>query len=224
MPNRGKRSAHAAQNETALQCSALNTCAARVSNRTFTDFNRPSVPNSTFCGSASLALALAGFLMACGGDSTAPNAPAEIVVTPVDTLRSIGATATMTAVVRNAKHEPIPGVGVSWTSSNPAVATVDATTGLATAVANGKVTISAHAGALTGSASVTVQQALAVLTIVPTTDTLRSLGATSQYRAVARDAGGSPISAPVVNWTTTDAAVVTIGAQGLATAISNGSV
>jgi len=173
--------------------------------------------------SAFLSLALGAFLSACG-DSTSPNGPAEVVVTAVDTLRSVGATATLTAVVRNANHEAIPGVAVSWTSSNPAMATVDPTTGLATAVANGTVTITAHAGTLTGSTAVTVLQAPFSITIVPPTDTLRSLSATGQYTAVVKDAGGFVIAAPVVNWISTNAAVVDLGLQGLATAVSNGSV
>ena len=180
--------------------------------------------NSALHRSAFLSLALAALLSACGGDSTAPNGPADGVVAAVDTLRSIGATATVTAVVRNASHEAIPGVAVSWTSSNPAMATVDPTTGLATAVANGTVTITAHAGTLTGSTAVTVLQAPVSVTIVPPTDTLRSLGATGQYTAVVKDAGGSTIAAPVVGWTSTNASVVTLGVQGLATAVSNGSV
>jgi alpha-tubulin suppressor-like RCC1 family protein len=181
--------------------------------------------NSAFHRTAFLALAVAALLSGCGGDSTAPtNGPAEIVVTAVDTLRSIGATATVTAVVRNANHEAIPGVAVSWTSSNPAMATMDPTTGLATAVANGTVTITAHSGTLTGSTAVTVLQAPVSVTIVPPTDTLRSLGGTGQYTAVVKDAGGSVIAAPVVNWTSTNAAVVALGLQGLATAVSNGSV
>ena len=182
------------------------------------------MPNSAFSKPAFLSIAIVALVNACGGDSTAPNGPAEIVVAAVETLRSLGATATVTAVVRNAHHEAIPGVPVSWTSSNPAVVSVHASTGLATAVANGKVTITAHAGTVTGSTDVTVQQAAASVTIVAPTDTLRSLGATAQYTAVVKDAGGSTIAAPVVDWTSTNAAVVTLGVQGLATAVSNGSV
>src|ERR1700674_3314778 len=126
--------------------------------------------NSAFRRSAFLSLAIAAFLSACGGDSTAPNGPAEVVVAAVDTLRSIGATATLTAVVRNANHEAITGVAVSWTSSNAAMATVDPTTGLATAVANGTVTITARAGAVTGSTMVTILQAPVSVKIVPPTD------------------------------------------------------
>jgi alpha-tubulin suppressor-like RCC1 family protein len=172
-----------------------------------------------------LSLAVAALFGGCG-DSTAPNnGPAEITVTAVDTLRSLGATATLTGVVKNARHEALTNVVVSsWTSSNPAIVTVNTTTGLVTAVANGAATITAHAGTVTGSTTVTVLQVPVSVTIVPPTDTLRSLGATGQYAAVVKDAGASVIAAPVVNWTSTNAAVVTFDVNGLATAVSNGSV
>jgi hypothetical protein len=183
------------------------------------------MPKYALCGPAFLALALSALVSACGGDSTAPNGPAEIVVTAVDTLRSIGATAALTAVVRNASHQEISGATVSgWESSNQAVVTVNATTGLATAVANGAATITAHSGTVSGSTRVIVLQAPVSLTIVPPTDTLRSLGAIGQYAAVVKDASGSVIAAPGVSWTSTNVAVVTFDVNGLATAVSNGSV
>ena len=181
-------------------------------------------PNSAHCRSAFLTFAVAALLSACGGSTEPNNGPAEITVTAVETLRSLGATATLTGVVRNTRHEVLPDVAISsWTSSNPAIVTVNATTGLVTAVANGTVTITASAGGVAGSTTVTVQQAPASVTIVAPTDTLRSLGATGQYSAVVKDAGGSVIAAPVVNWTSTNAAVVTFDVNGLATAVSNGS-
>jgi alpha-tubulin suppressor-like RCC1 family protein len=183
------------------------------------------MPNSAFYEPAFLALALSGLVSACGGDSTAPNRPAEVVVTAVDTLRSVGASAALTAVVRNASHQEIPGAVVSsWESSNQSVVTVNATTGLATAVANGAATITAHAGTVSGSTKVVVLQAPVSVAIVPPTDTLRSLGATGQYTATVKDAGGSVIAAPGVSWSSTNAAVVTFDVNGLATAVSNGSV
>lgn len=182
-------------------------------------------PKSADCRSAFLTFAVAALLSACGGSTEPNNGPAEITVTAVETLRSLGATATLTGVVRNTRHEALPDVAISsWTSSNPAIVTVNATTGLVTAVANGTVTITASAGGVAGSTTVTVQQAPASVTIVAPTDTLRSLGATGQYSAVVKDAGGSVIAAPVVNWTSTNAAVVTFDVNGLATAVSNGSV
>ena len=160
------------------------------------------------------------------GDSTAPNNdPAEIVITAVDTLRSLGATATLTAVVRNARHEAITGVAVSWETANPTVATVISTTGVVTAVANGSATITARAGNITSSTKAVVLQAPGSITLVAPLDTLRSLGETGQYTAVVKDAGGSTIATPVVAWTSTNPAVVAVDiVQGVATAVSNGAV
>ena len=181
-------------------------------------------PKSAFRRTAFLSLVVA--LSSGCGDSTAPNdGPAEIAITAVDTLRSVGATATLTAVVRNVRHEVMPGVTVSWESSNPTIATVVSATGLVTAVANGSAAITARAGTITGSTKAVVLQAPASITLVPPLDTLRSLGETGQYTAVVKDAGGSTIPAPVVTWTSTNSAVVTVDiAQGIATAVSNGSV
>jgi len=182
-------------------------------------------PKSAFRRTAFLSLVVVALSSGCG-DSTAPNdGPAEIVITAVDTLRSVGATATLTAVVRNVRHEVMPGVAVSWESSNPTIATVIATTGLVTAVANGSATITARAANTTSSTKAVVLQAPASITLVQPLDTLRSLGQTGQYTAVVKDAGGSTIAAPVVTWTSTNPAVVTVDiAQGVATAVSNGAV
>jgi hypothetical protein len=173
-----------------------------------------------------LSLTLAALLGACGGDSTSPNVPAEIAITSVDTLRSIGATVTLSGIVRNASRQPISGATVSsWESSNQAVATVDVTTGIVTAVGNGSATITAHAGTATGSTIVPVAQTPASLTVVPPTDTLRSLGATGQYTVIAKDAGGTTIAAPVVRWTSSNVAVVKIDSVlGVATSVTNGAV
>ncbi|MDP9280066.1 MAG: Ig-like domain-containing protein [Gemmatimonadota bacterium] len=173
---------------------------------------------------AFLSLALAALLGACG-DSTAPdNGPAEVIVTGVDTLRYLGGTSTMTAVVRNANHETLTGVAVGWESSNPVAVTVDATTGLVTAVKNGVATITARVGGVRGSAIVVAQQIPASVTITQSVDTLRAIGADAQYLATVKDSGGSTIVNPSLVWSSTNPAVVLIdGVQGLARAVSNGS-
>ena len=183
---------------------------------------RKSSPPGILC----LSLAVAAFLSACG-DSTSPrNAPAEIIVSAVDTLRYLGATTTMSAVVRNAHHDVISGVAVSsWESSNPAAVTVDATTGLVTAVGNGKATITAHIGSVKGTTTVVVLQYAASIKITQVVDTLRAIGANGQFIAVVKDSGGTTLFNPGVVWTSSNSAVVSINdVQGLAVAVSNGAV
>jgi hypothetical protein len=183
-------------------------------------------PKSARSGTAFLSLAVAALFSACG-DSTAPNnRPAEIVVTPIDTLRYVGATATMRAVVRNANHEELTGVAVSaWESSYPAAVTVDATTGLVTAVRNGVATIIAQVGALRGSTTVVVLQAAASVKITQAVDTLSAIGANWQYIAVVKDSGGATLVNPALVWSSMNPAVVLLNSSpGLAMAVSNGSV
>lgn len=64
------------------------------------------------------------------------NAPASVAITQTgpDTLAALGQQITYTATVRNARNALIPGATVTWGSSVPGVATIDAT-GTATAFA-----------------------------------------------------------------------------------------
>src|SRR5574341_1786804 len=70
--------------------------------------------------------------VACGGGEVAgPPAVAVVRVSPAaDTLLALGATVQLSAVALDAAGQPIAGKAFSWTSSAPAVATVDATSGL----------------------------------------------------------------------------------------------
>ncbi len=174
---------------------------------------------------AFLSLVLSVLVIACT-DSTGPDTvPREIVVTSVDTLRSLGATVALTATVRNASHQPIPGTSaLRWESSNPAVVAVNATTGLAMALANGAATITAYADTLSGSTRIIVWQRVANVSVTGL-NTIGSVGSTVQLTAIARDIGGSVIQGREVVWASTNVALATIDpASGLVTARSAGSV
>jgi len=80
--------------------------------------------------------------MGCG-DSTGPKL-ASVVVSPATvTLTAIGGTVQFTAVGRALNGNAIVSGGFVWSSSDPQVATVGESSGLATAVANGSTMISA---------------------------------------------------------------------------------
>ncbi len=102
-----------------------------------------------------------GFLllpMGCGS-STGPSI-ATIVVSPATTtLAVIGSTVQFTAVGRDLNGNALQTGGFAWSSSDPQVATVGESSGLATAVANGITMISAGSPSLlgqSGSATLTV--------------------------------------------------------------------
>jgi Tol biopolymer transport system component len=86
----------------------------------------------------------------------APRVPASIIVLPATASLVVGGTEQFTATVLAADALPVAcPSSIAWSSSNTAVATVNAT-GEALAVAAGSATITAACGAVTGSAAVTV--------------------------------------------------------------------
>ena len=78
-----------------------------------------------------------------------------VTVSPATSTKAVAATQQFTAVVERG----VKGLGVTWTSSNPAKATVNASTGLATGVQAGTCQIiatSIESGIQTGYADLTV--------------------------------------------------------------------
>ena len=87
---------------------------------------------------------------------SAPPVPTTIAIMPdAVTLSALGDTVRLRAEVRDQNGRVMAGFPVTWTSSNTAVATVDAS-GLVRGVANGVVTIGASAGGARGMAKITV--------------------------------------------------------------------
>jgi hypothetical protein len=122
----------------------------------------------------------------------------SIQVTPATQSVAMGQTAPFTAVgtYGNANHAVTQNIttGVTWTSSNPSVATVSAS-GIATAVSTGTATITANASAYNGptSASATLivtttggggGGTLLSLKIIPDTISVGSLKGSGQFLAI----------------------------------------
>ncbi len=113
---------------------------------------------------------------------------------------------------------------VAWTSSDPAVATIDVATGLATTLAAGQTTIRAELGAVNSEVSLTVSNVALVSIAVTPADARELVGTTPQYTATGTYSDGvtQDITGQVA-WTSSDAAVATIGGNtGLATAVAPG--
>jgi YVTN family beta-propeller protein len=147
----------------------------------------------------------------------------SITVTPdTTTLVSLGATVQLLAALQDANGNPVPGMTVTWSSSNTGVATVDAA-GLVLAVANGgPVTFTATAGGKSGTATVTVAQVVTSVAVTPPATTLVALGSTVQLSAVPQDARGNPVTGLTVTWSSSNAAVAFVGPTGLVTAMATG--
>ena len=138
------------------------------------------------------------------------------------TLTALGDTATLASTVYDAAGNVISDAEVTWASPGPNVATV-AADGLVVAVGNGSTPVMATAGAVSGSATVTVDQVPASVEVSPSELTLAALGDTASLVATVYDPLGNVISDAEVTWTSSDANVATVAADGLVAAVGNGS-
>lgn len=147
-------------------------------------------------------LLLLPVLGSCGGDSTSAPVPSRIVVTPGSaTLDAVGLTQQFSAQVLDKKGNALTGSTVTWTSSNPAIASVDPS-GLARSLKKGNATIQASAEGLTGGAGLTVNPVAAqVVKIAGDTQ----IGALSQPLAEVlevevTDSQGNPVESASVTF------------------------
>lgn len=162
-------------------------------------------------------------LAACGGTSP-PNDldVAEVVVAPATATVESGGHVQLTATVKDAEGRTLTGRTVSWSSSDPAVATV-AGDGTVAGVAAGAATITATAESQSGTAEVTVgPAAVATIALGPSAPSAVP-GEQVQLTATLRDAGGNQLSGRTVTWSSTDPTKATVDATGLVTGVAVGS-
>ena len=137
----------------------------------------------------------------------------KITMTPTTATINQNETVTLTAIVEN-----LSNTNVSYSSSDPTKATVGASTGVVTGVAQGNVTITATAEGdptLTATSSITVNPA-PTITVAPTSGTL-AVDATLQLTATV-----SYSSNTNVTWSTSNQSVATVSSTGLVTAVAQG--
>ena len=176
----------------------------------------------------SIALGVVAWAAGCGDDTTEPPPrpepprPAAITVTPaMAELTALGETVQLSAEVRDQNGQVMDGVTVTWASSAAAVAKVDAA-GLVTALGNGAATITATAGAVSGSAAVTVAQEVRGVEVLPPADTV-SAGDTLRLTAEAWDPNGFTVPGIEFTWSSSDAAIATVDGSGLVSGIAEGA-
>lgn len=138
-----------------------------------------------------------------------------VAPTPVS-LVSLGATAVLTAQVR-LSNGALANQTPTWTSSNTAVATVNA--GTVTAVGNGTATITAAVGSVTGTSTVTVAQAVASVRLLPTDTVVKT---SSLLRGAALDARGNVIAGATLTYTSLTPNVTSVNPSGSLTPLATG--
>ncbi len=119
---------------------------------------------------------------------------ATVTVTPATSSLVIGRSGGLTVILRDVAGNVLTGRPTAWSTSNPAIATVDGV-GVVTAVSAGVATITATSEGRAGAAQVTV---LAPVASVVVTGALKAkVGDTYTFTATARLAGGAVVVRPV---------------------------
>ena len=164
---------------------------------------------------------------ACGGDgSTQPPAgpprATTVTVTPaVIEFTALSATAQLSAEVRDQTGQ-VMVVAVNWSSDNTSAATVSAS-GLVMAAGNGSATVTAMAGTVSGSSTVTVAQQVSTVEVDPGTGLVLP-GVTLRLMAEAKDANAHVVDGAEFSWASSDTAVAVVDTEGLVTGIARGNV
>src|SRR6202046_2955848 len=187
------------------------------------------------------ALLLTGLLMPITG-CTNPSGLDSIQITPATPSVTSGQTVQFVAIgtYGNANHASTQELttGVTWTSSDPSVATISAS-GLHTTLPPGTATITAAAtgfkGPLVSTTTLTVAASstgggttgasVVSLAIIQSAQTVLSVNQNTQFIAIgSTSSGATEYLTNAVTWSSSSTAVATIGATtGIATAVSAGS-
>lgn len=127
-----------------------------------------------------------------------------------------------TAVLRDANNNILSGRQITWQSSNLAVAIVGANGGILAALP-GTATITATSEGISGSAPITVSFVPINTIDVSLAQSSVQAGATSQATATPHDASGNVLTGRTITWSSSNTAVATVNANGLATSVAPGS-
>jgi len=139
-------------------------------------------------------------------------------VTPTDGYVLVGAALQLTAIVRDAQGTLLADRTLTWTSSDPAIATVS-TLGLASGIAQGSVTVTVSAEGQSATATVAVTRP-SLVRITASTYAIRPGGST-QLTAVVLDSANHELQMPVT-WSSADASVAMVSQSGTVSGNSEG--
>ena len=159
---------------------------------------------------------------------TVINDPASIAVRPrTVTLLSAGDQFVDTATVRNASNGIIDSASVSWSTSDPTVATVNQS-GLVTAVDSGRARISAQVQQANGNfladtTTVTVTNTPVTVKILLAEDTLTYIGDTLTVPARILNARDNPLARTRVHWIARQPGIVSVSSTGQVSALAVGT-
>jgi uncharacterized protein YjdB len=148
---------------------------------------------------------------------------ASVTVAPSSKTLAIGQTVTLVATTKDASGNVLTGRTISWTSSDPSVATVSSS-GIVTGASGGTATITATSEGKSGTSTITVTPApVGSVTVTPSPASV-VLGKTVQLFATVRDTSGTIVTDRPVTWTSSNTSVATVDANGLVKGVGTGTV
>jgi uncharacterized protein YjdB len=146
---------------------------------------------------------------------------ALILIDPSEASLGVGLRLTLAVTVRDARGAQIVPPGVEWSSSDPSIATVDAS-GEVTGVTLGEVEIRASRDGVTGVALLRIVQTAGTIRISPREIPDLRVQESQTLSVEVRDVIGNPIEPPEVTWSSEDPAVATVNAAGVVTGVAPG--
>ena len=156
-----------------------------------------------------------------GGDPPSSAPVASVTVTAPQPSVVVGASVQMVVSTLDASGNVLTGRSVTWSTSDAAVATVDAS-GSVTGESPGMATITATSEGRTGSAPITVLTDVASVVVIPNPAVVIST-LSVQMSATAHGADGLPLTGKTFTWTTADASIATVDPNGQVTGGTPGS-
>ena len=204
-----------------------NTATWSTANDTVATVSGPGLVASVALGGTSVT-ATSGSISGSTTLTVNPAVLVSIAVTPAIPTIPLGTTQqfTATGTYTDGSTQNITGT-VQWSSDTPTVATISNTTGsqgVASSEGQGRATITASVGLVTGSTMLTVTSAaLASLAITPATPSL-ALGTSQQFTAAGTFTDGSTQNlTSTATWSSDTPLVATINNAGLASNVGIGT-
>ena len=153
----------------------------------------------------------------------APAPVASISLSAGSTSLVVGSMTQISVTLRDAQGNILTGRTLTFTSSAPSVATVNAN-GVVTAVAAGAASIRVASEGTSGSIGITVSGPGPIASItLSAAKTSLSTGEGVQVTAVARDANGTLVPNAAFTWSSSNTSVLNVAGLGLATGIGAGT-
>ncbi len=163
------------------------------------------------------------FAVACAEPTVSDLTIDAVEVTPASPTVRAGTTVALSARALDVEGNTVPVSPLAWSSGNPSVATVSAA-GLVTAGAPGTARIAVSARGVSATVTVTVTERPVVsIAMSPAISAVR-VGGTVLIRAQPLDAENVALIGRVTNWSSSDATVARVDADGTVTGVAPGVV